>query len=371
MIGSRVRSRRLGAILATTFLTIALIPGLTTAANSRIVYFGSTGGDYGGGFTSTGDLKFGTLTTSPPNTPVTAGMKWATEVLLRNDSGSTLNHVKIAGGATTNDLPFNGLFSRPDGDSLPTADSSFAKVIVLEGTATCDPDAGPGIACDVGTLAGGAFVKFLVVVTAPATANTYDWWLTASWNEGWSSTGTNADYNFATGRVDVKASNCDNGQSSYFLGTDSVNLTDGGSTGVCTTQDAAITSGATLNTNPDFTNGGFAKVVIDSADITCPAAYKCFGKPVSVSILNGNPVPGGVQWTVTWYGTKTIKGVLHVSDDPTPTFTPIYLTKAYKCNPPTKTTDCWNEIKTSAGNEKPVWVKVTFVTASNGKGIGF
>ena len=41
MIGSRIRSRRLGAILATAVFTLALIPGLATAANSRTLWIGS------------------------------------------------------------------------------------------------------------------------------------------------------------------------------------------------------------------------------------------------------------------------------------------------------------------------------------------
>jgi hypothetical protein len=357
---SRFRGRRIGGILAASLFILSTMPGLATAANARVVYFGSPDGT-GGKYDDSGNLVFGTLT----NTTVTEGKKWATVLLVRNDGGQTLNHVKIAGGSNADALRpfFNPLFRAPSGTSLPSG-ASFATVTVLAGSATCDPSSGAGIACDVGTLAANGFVKFLVVVNAPA-KGTVNWWLTGSWNEGWSSTGTNADYNFATGTVDVKESNCDNGQSSYFLGTDSVNLTDGGSTGVCTTQDAAITSGATLNSNPDFANGGFAQVVIDTADYACPAIYKCFGKPVSVSILGGNPVPGGVQWTVTWYGTKTIKGVLHVSDDGT--LTPIYLTKAYKCSA-TLLVDCWISVTPTA---KPASVQVVFVTATNGKGIGF
>ena len=41
MISSRVRSRRLGAILATALFTFALMPGLATAANSRTLWIGS------------------------------------------------------------------------------------------------------------------------------------------------------------------------------------------------------------------------------------------------------------------------------------------------------------------------------------------
>ena len=41
MIGSRLGSRRLGAILATAIFTIALIPGIATAQNTRDVFIGS------------------------------------------------------------------------------------------------------------------------------------------------------------------------------------------------------------------------------------------------------------------------------------------------------------------------------------------
>jgi len=39
--GSRLRSRRLGAILATALFTIALVPGLATAADTRILWIGA------------------------------------------------------------------------------------------------------------------------------------------------------------------------------------------------------------------------------------------------------------------------------------------------------------------------------------------
>jgi hypothetical protein len=359
---SRIRGRRIGGILAASLFIVSTMPGMVAAANNRVVYFGSPDGT-GGGYDSNGQLVFGTLT----NTTVTEGKKWATVLVVRNDSpsGSTLNHVKISGGADADGKPYNPLFPKPTSGNSLTGGATFAAVTVLEGSATCSQTSGASIACDVGTLVAGAFTKFLIVVNAPATKGIASWGLTGSWNEGWSSTGTNADYNFATGSVDVKESNCGNGQASYFLSTEKVDLSDGGSTSVCATQDAGIKSGSALGSN-----GGFAQVVIDTADITCPAIYKCFGKPVTVSILGGNPVPGGVEWTVTWYGTKTVKGVLHVSDGATPTFTPIYLTRSYKCSD-TVLRDCWKSVTPSAGNAKPASVTVVFVTDSNGKGIGF
>jgi len=227
---------------------------------------------------------------------------------------------------------------------------------------TCSALPASGVDCELGQLLPGAYVTLTVVINVPATKGNYNYWLTGSWNEGWSLTGTNADYNFATGTLHVLESNCGNGQANYFLPTETVNLGDG-SASTCQGQDASIASGALGG------NGGLGSVAIDSATIACPTIYKCFGKPVSVSLFNGNPVTGGVQWTVTWYGTKTIKGVLHVSDDGT-TFTPIYLTNAYKCSA-TRLVDCWMSVTTSSGNTKPAFVTVVFVTDSNGKGIGF
>jgi hypothetical protein len=118
-------------------------------------------------------------------------------------------------------------------------------------------------------------------------------------------------------------------------------------------------------------NGGFAHVAIDSDSVACPAGFKCIGKTVSVSILKGAPVNGRVIWTVTWFGIKSMKGVLHLADDyaTTGSFTPIYLTKAYMCTD-ARPTDCWNEVTPSAA-KAPASIKVVFVTDSNGKGYGF
>ena len=165
----------------------------------------------------------------------------------------------------------------------------------------------------------------------------------------------------------VVSEGCGNGSASYFLGTENVGLDDGVS-GSCRDVDASVASGAAVGGN-----GGFAKMAIDADDIVCPVGYRCFGKPVSVTILGGGPVPGGVEWTVKWYGTKTLKGVIHYGDNYATDATDydvIPLSKAYKCSA-TLTTDCWKSTSTSSGNTKPVWIQVVFVTASNGKGGGF
>jgi len=357
--GSRVRGRRIGGILAASLFILSTMPGMVAAANNRNVYFGSPAPDGTGGNTIGTPITYGTL---GGETKVTAGGRTAVKVLIENKDNQTLNHVKFAGGTNADAKPDNATNQTPSGTSLP-ATASIAAVFSDSTLTTCSALPASGVDCDLGQLAAGSSITLTVVITAPAAKGNYAYWLTGSWNEGWSVTGTNADYNFATGTLHVLEQNCGNGQSSYFLPTEFVSLNDG-STDLCSNQDASIASGAAL-----VANGGVGSVAIDSATITCPTIYKCFGKPVSVSILNGNSVPGGVQWTVTWYGTKTIKGVLHVSDDGT-TFTPIYLTRAYKCSD-TLLRDCWNSVTTSSGNAKPMFVTVVFVTDSNGKGIGF
>jgi hypothetical protein len=354
---------RIGRI-ATASSVVALLASMMLvggvgAANTRGVSFGSPG-EFGGGYDSTGNLEFGVL----KNTRVTAGGKTAVVARLENKSGSTLNKVKIAGGTIADGKPYNPLFNKPTTTSLP-AGATYAAVIPLLGTATCDPNGSASFQCDFGNLAANGAVELLVVINAPSTEGAHPYWFTGSWNEGWSSTGANADYNFAVDNLDVLAASCDNGSASWFLGNQNVELGDGGAT--CQSQKAEIKSGNALGGN-----GGFAQVAIDSTDIACPAGFKCFGKPVSVSILGGLSVPGGVEWTVTWFGTKTIKGVIHTADDyaTSGNFTPIYLTKAYKCSD-SRLTDCWKSVTTSVGNAKPAFVTVVFVTDSNGKGLGF
>jgi hypothetical protein len=368
---TRIRlGRAVVAASSVALLATMLLGGVTQAANNRSVYFGSptADGGTGGGYKANGDLDFGSLT----NTPVTAGKKWATNLHLENTGSQTLNHVKVAGGTSADPpaKPYNPLFSEPTGTSLPSG-ASFAAVVPLTSGITCDPNTSSGFECSVGTLGAGGFADFLIVVTAPPTKGTYGWWLTGSWNEGWSSTGTNADYNFAVGSVVVKESNCGNGQSSYFF-DEIVGLNDG-STDICNTMDAGLKSGDKLTGN-----GGFATMSIDSTfAVACPEGYRCGGKTVSASVIDGVAVPGGVEWTVTWFGTKTVKGVIHFldtydADDPdhADDFVAIPFTKAFKCTSPGQT-ECWRSpLVTSAGNTKPMFVTAVFVTAGNGKAGG-
>lgn len=364
---SRMKLRLLRGLAGATTLALlaaALLSAPALAANGRSVYFGSPDGS-GGGYDADGDLIFGVLS----NTRVTSNGKTAVILLIRNDDGQTLNHVKVAGGAAADAKPYNLAFQMPSGTSLP-AGASFAAFSVLSGPAgiTCSTNTSTSFDCLIGTLAPGASASFQIVIKAPATAGPNPYWFTGAWNEGWSPTGANADYNFAVDNLDVLAANCSNGTASWFLSTESVDLTDGDTTDVCTDTSASVRSGAAIGGS-----GGYAQVLFDTTNATCPTGFKCFGRTVDVQILGGAPVPGGVIWTMQFVGTKTLGGIIHYGDnyatDPTD-FDSIPLTKKFKCGE-TLTTNCWNTITPSPGGVKPVYVIVEFVTEGNGKGGGF
>jgi hypothetical protein len=356
--------RGLAGATTLALLATAMLSAPALAANGRNVYFGSPDGS-GGGYDAGGNLNFGTLT----NTRVTANGKTAVFLVIRNDDGQQLNHVKVAGGAAADGKPYNSGFNKPEGTSLP-AGASFAAVTVLSGPASisCPTNTSASFDCVVGGLAPRASASFLIVINTPATNAAHPYWFTGSWNEGWSSTGANADYNFAVDDLDVQAANCDNGTASWFLAGEPVNLTDGDSANACVDTSASVRSGMALST------GGYAQVVFDTVNPTCPTGFKCFGRTVDVQILNGVSVPGGVIWTMQFVGTKTLGGIIHYKDNYNPsdstTYDVIPLTKKFKCSA-TLTRNCWNKVTPSGGGTKPVFVIVEFVTDGNGKGGGW
>jgi hypothetical protein len=352
--------RGLAGAATLALIATALLSAPAFAANARQVHFGSPDA-FGGGYDADGDLIFGELT----NTRVTANNKTAVFLLIRNDDGQQLNHVKVAGGAAADGKPYNPVFNKPLGTSLP-AGASFAAVTVLSGPAgiACSTNNSASFDCLVGSLGPNDSALFLIVIKAPATEGANPYWFTASWNEGWSSTGSNADYNFAVDNLDVEANSCAGGTASWFLGNEAVDLGDGGTT--CFNQDANVKSGAALGGN-----GGFATVAVDNGfTVNCPAGFRCFGNTISVSILGGATVPGGVEWSGTWLGTKTIKGVIHFGDNYATNpndFVVIAFTKQNKCSA-TKTFDCWKSVTTT---NRPASVTAVWVTDSNGKGGGW
>jgi hypothetical protein len=372
----RHRIGRLAAMSsAVALLVSAMLAGGTSAANTRTVFFGSPGAD-GGGYNDDGSLDFGELR----NTRVTAGMKTAIIVRIENESGSTLNKVKIAGGEAADEKPYNPLFPAPqddEGETLPSLPdgATFVAVTPLTSGVTCDPDTATSFQCDFGNLAANGFGELRVIIAAPSAEGDYPYWFTASWNEGWSSTGNNADYNFAVGELDVLEANCVNGTASWFQPNEPVNLDDGDATAnvpCVENTSASVRSGQAVGGI-----GGFAQVLFDEADPACPASLKstaCYGRTVDVKILGGVAVPGKVIWTMQFFGTKTLTGVIHYKDNYNPndpaTYDLISLSKKNKCAG-SVVTNCWNEIITSPGGAKPAWVKVEFVTDGNGKGGGW
>jgi hypothetical protein len=367
--GSRLRSRRLGAILtaATTIALLGamLVAGGATAKSNRVVClsssagFGLAAGTCSSVNTRTGAITPGTL----KNTPVNPGGKTATMVIVRNDDNQTLNHVTLAGGDVADNLPYNAIGPKPATTSLNGM--TLATVIPQDGS-NCGTPTTTGFLCEIGTLGPGQSASFLIVINAPGTAGSTAWWVTADWNEGWSTTGTNADYTFATGSVDVSNASCTDGSANYFVAGDNVNVDNGGAN--CGNQNGNIKSLDVLSGN-----GGFASLKVDgNFAVPCPQAYKnkCYGKTVTASVLGGNPVPGGAQWTIKWFGINHLTGVFHFGDSyPTNSndYVAIPLTTANKCTT-TKVTDCWSNVVTT---NTPKTITVTFVTEDNGKGAGW
>ncbi len=366
---------RLGAAASAAVLLLsALGVGGAAAANTRFVYFGSPDGT-GGDRDSNGNLISGTLTFSS----VTVGGRSATQLLIRNDGGQTLNHIRFAGGSVADDLPYNPGFTvvgtnppspTPAGDSIP-AEASFAAVFKGADLAACDPSSGDGIMCDVGTLSAHTSASYTIVIAPPGAAGSYHVWLTVSWNEGWSTTGSNADYQFAEGDIVVGTASCDTATSNYFLPGETVDLENGG--GTCRSQDASIASGNGL-----VGAGGHASVKInDDIGFQCPASVKgtCYGATVEAEVLAGAPVPGGVEWTVTWHGIKSLSGVIHFLDGYTPgsnLFDDIPLTNKFKCSA-SLPTNCWVDGSKIVVNGSPSVrsFTVTFRTPKNGRGGGY
>jgi hypothetical protein len=363
--------RGLAGATTLALLATAMLSAPAMGANAREVYFGSPDGS--GGKYENGDLVFGELTNTKVTTGIATGGKSFIEVLFRNDDGQTLNHTRIAGGDETTSPPleYNPAFDMPDGNSLGGASIAVFELETDVAGASCEWDA-TGFLCDIGSLSPNDSATLKLVLNVPGTAGAHPYWFTASWNEGWSSTGTNADYNFAVGNLNVLEADCTTGTASWFLTGETLNLNDGDtSANACTGASASVRSGGNL------TSDGHAQVKFDESAAVCPTELEsdCFGRTVDVQILGGVSIPGGVIWTVQFVGTKSLTGIVHYDDDYDPdddtTYDLIPLTKKFKCNTTTLTRNCWNSITPSAGKVKPVYVIVEFVTDGNGKGGGW
>ena len=339
----------IGASVA--LLALATLAAPASAGNTRNLYFGSPQADGGNG--GSADVS-GALV--PLNT-VTSGGAVAVRVLLRNDGNQTLNKISFIGGALADNAPYNSLFSKPSYPSLDP-DIGFLEAYPLDGAPACDHPINPSqIRCYVGTLASGASAAYLIVIgTSPSAIGSQPFWLTASLNEGWSTTGTNADYFFATGSVDVGAASCSE-VASYFLANASVGL---GNLSGCTQQ-------TTISTSPVGGVGTFARVKVGGQTSCDAVGLRCFGDDSTATVYGGDPVPGGVLWTMRWEPLPINgkpKGVVHFLDayyqGDTSAWVFISFGKQNQCKT-ASSTDCWTTITSTK-----TYFEATFRTASNG-----
>ena len=357
------RSARFIAIGASVaLLALATLAAPASAGNTRDVYFGSpvVDGGTGGGYDASGAPISGTL--SPLNS-VTSGSAVAVRVRVANDGKQTLNKVSFLGGALADGAAYNPLFPKPSDPSLDS-DLRFLASYPLNGAPACDPVPASGLQlrCYLGTLASGASAEYLVVIgTSSGAIDAQPFWLTASWNEGWSTTGTNADYQFAVGSVLVGEASCVEA-AGYFLANSAVAIGNTGLSG-CTQQ-------TTVQTAAVGGIGTFAKVKVGGGTPTsCDAVgLRCFGDDSSVTVYGGNPVGGGVLWTIRW-DPLTIngkpKGVVHFLDayykGVTSAWVYISFSKQNECNETTTVINCWTSI--DAGK---TYFEASFRTPSNG-----
>jgi len=303
------RSARFIAIGASVaLLALATLAAPASAGNTRDVYFGSpvVDGGTGGGYDASGAPISGTL--SPLNS-VTSGSAVAVRVRVANDGKQTLNKVSFLGGALADGAAYNPLFPKPSDPSLDS-DLRFLASYPLNGAPACDPVPASGLQlrCYLGTLASGASAEYLVVIgTSSGAIDAQPFWLTASWNEGWSTTGTNAEYQFAVGSVLVGEASCVEA-AGYFLANSAVAIGNTGLSG-CTQQ-------TTVQTAAVGGIGTFAKVKVGGGTPTsCDAVgLRCFGDDSSVTVYGGNPVGGGVLWTIRW-DPLTINGKPYVTKE--------------------------------------------------------
>jgi hypothetical protein len=292
----------------------------------------------------------------------------AVDIQVRNRGGQTVNHTSLVGGDAANNAASNPLFPKPTTDSLPDA-LTYAEVFEPSGV-TCEWSA-TSLSCDIGTLPAGQAKTIRVVIQTPTSGSATSWetWYGAYLAES-NQTGTNQDNFYAFGTVRTSSATCSgtdpnaNTDANYFLPQTKVNLL----TANCGNALASVGSKNALSGV-----GGFGKLSIDSTNQTaCPAPYTCVGAEVEATVLDGDDVPGGLQWDITWYGIRTASGVIHFLDtydatdpDHDTDYTVIPFTNKFHCS--TKlTTNCWVTIAASKPTANPLWIKVTVITPNNG-----
>jgi hypothetical protein len=107
---SRIRSRRLGAILATALFTVALVPGLATAADTRSLFIGSPDAEVNSGLILPTPVSVPGAAPAPINSTVFA-------VQIKSTDNQNLSHtvLTIDANATGNTKFSFNTFYDPDG----------------------------------------------------------------------------------------------------------------------------------------------------------------------------------------------------------------------------------------------------------------
>lgn len=340
--------RSMATATAAGLIALGTLSGPASAADNRLIFIGSPGTE-------------GVL---DPTTTVPGGLT-AIDVTVGNTGGQTINSIRLLGGDAADAAPVNPLFPAPPPPSLPAGAkyvASFPSCGIPEGGATT-------LTCDIGTIRKRSSVTYRIIIQTPAAAGSYSTWLGAYVAEG-NATGSNQDNFYAVGTITSSAASCSpssNSSSNYFLPAALIDLDSAACGNSGQHIDAGIKSGQALAANGQ---GAFAQIVVeDSATATCPGAVKgCFGNTVFVQALDGLAVPGGLEWTVTWYGTRSLAGVIHYLDGGG--FDLIPFTKKFQCG--TKlTSNCWVTTSASSGSADPLWFSATFITTGNGKSQGF
>jgi len=349
MFVTRLRIHQaVAAAASATLLGLAMFGGAAQAANTRLIYIGdpALAPD-----NASGIPELGTLT----NSLTAPGGLTAVDILVKNYGVQTVNHASLLGGEVADARPDNANFPPPATLSLPLG---YTYVATFPESACDISDASRSVSCDIGTLVGGASfqVRVVIATTSPAaTSETY--WFGAYLAEG-NATGTNQDNFFASDPSLSSASTCA-ATGNYFLPDTAISL---GNVDVCgQTQSAQLNSGLKLDENGQ---GGFALVAVDDTFAgVVPKGFTKFGTTISADVIDGALVPGGLQWTVRWFGTTKLTAVIHFLDGGG------FLVIPFKNNACVgdEDTNCVVSTNSTKPNATPTWFEAVFVTPDNGK----
>jgi hypothetical protein len=276
VIDSRIRSRRSGAILAATLLIVAAVPGLVTAADTRILWIGAP--DLTVDTTPADGIpdNSGKLFPTKVSVPDTGKGPYATlfQVEILNSGGQNLAHTTLTINADVQNLTTLSRATIYDPDGGNDASSAF-----------CTPPTGDVITCDYGSLGAGASRTVAVVVNvsdaydaAHQIAPLFSATVTTN-NENGSNTQTFTATSLA---FTVDAFNA-NSLSTFALDGVSENLS----------TSAVGGAGGNLNTNVNFNTSNKELVTINEAASTaalypCPPGLSCQPDYSEVTTTSGS-----------------------------------------------------------------------------------